>query len=275
MANDYCQQHGGSSVCLLERCYKRAVRGGMCSEHKTEVSFQAVTASELSTPSHSSDEDQRRPVGKSATTSTQRASKTEWRDSITSDDLTSKSCSELRAPTSGIARRFQMLEAASSRSPLPAKFVLEDRGENRRGDSSVAPGISALLNADDKFPSFSSYPQKIESAERYQHQEQKVYPLLPRIQALQNYSTGVASIEKSPRLPLKSELRIVVKEDPTRLKQRSNTGVCYQEGEDSAYSDEPTTRKLYVHSYYYRKNDGALPCSTTPSHRYGWGRRYT
>ncbi|KAG7381089.1 hypothetical protein PHYPSEUDO_006464 [Phytophthora pseudosyringae] len=294
MANDYCQQHGGSSVCLLEYCYKRAVRGGMCSEHKAEASLQAVTASGLSTPSQSSDEDRDHRVGKPTTdTSTHRAPRPHWRSNWNAEELTRKSSPEPPAPNSYVSRHVQMYGDISTRPPSPVGSGPQQRNEIRRVDSTIAPGFSALLNANDEFPSLSSYNNKIEaSTERYvrrqhqlRHQEHKVFPLLPSIQALQNYRSGVSSIDKSLRmalvestvatLPSKSELRIMVTEDRGRLKRAPSTEIDHRGGKEAdGFSDEPTPRKIYVHSYYYQKNDGVLPCSTTPTRRHGWGRRH-
>ncbi|KAG6962600.1 hypothetical protein JG688_00008515 [Phytophthora aleatoria] len=266
MANDHCQQHGGSSICLLEHCYKRAVRGGMCSEHKAEASMQAVTANGLSA-SNQSDEDRDRRVDKST------AAKSQWRSRLTVDELTRKSSE----PNS-----YTQVYDISTRSPSPVRSA-PHRDEIRRADSPVVPGFSALLSVDDKFPLLlSSYAKQSESStgtyvrhqhQPYHHQKHKVYPLLPSIQALQNYRSRASIIDKSLHTsatfvdsvttPARSELRIVVTEDPDRLKRAPNTEIDCRRGEDC---------KLYVHSYYYQKNDGALPCSTPSTRRHAWGR---
>ncbi|CAH0492346.1 unnamed protein product [Peronospora farinosa] len=255
MANDYCQRHGGSSVCLLGRCYKRAVRGGMCTEHKAEASVQAVTTGRLSTPSQTLDDDQDHQIDRSAN---QYPLTTEWRRRTNSTDLTNNKCS----PGSGITPIYEKVSSPSS--PL-AKFAHEDEKDtNQREDSPLVPGFSALLSADGNFASFPRI--------RYPHQEQSVYPLLPSIRSLQTHRAGIAVLKNSLTSHTTPNLRIVVNHDNASLKWEPTTGSEPQERTDSCTnSDELAAHKLFVHSYYYRTNNGSFSCSTTPPHRHNWG----
>ncbi|GMF34449.1 unnamed protein product [Phytophthora lilii] len=307
MANDYCQQHGGSSVCLLPQCYRRAVRGGMCSEHKAEASLQAVSARGLSTPTQSSDSerDRRAPKDNSATLHSTQAkrqlsyttfdsSMPGWQSRMVSRQGSSELRSEFRTPTPHSTQRFQIGES-STRSPSPVRKTTLDSNELRRVDAPVAPGFSALLNANDQFPSFSTFTNKVDFTERYtrheqqqprfDHHEQKVYPVLPGIQALQNRSKTPCRDKLSSMIwsdvsvttskSSSAELRIVITGDTDKLKRISQGDNGHDNFDsDADYSAESPTGKFYVQSCYYRKNDGLLPCSTTPS-RHGWGRHHS
>ncbi|ETP42139.1 hypothetical protein F442_10942 [Phytophthora nicotianae P10297] len=255
MANDFCQHHGGSSVCLLDHCFKRAVRGGMCSEHKAEASMQLMNGSGLPGTTHS-DED--------------RVNKSQWRNKFQEGEASRKSSP---TPRTSNVRSYKDI---ATRSPSPVRSVRQHRDNFQRADSPKVPGFSALLNANDTFPSFaSSYTRKPDLSEpfvrRQHHQEHKVFPLLPSIQSLPNYHSRVSSVDKSPHTrfadsvatPVRPELRIVVTEDRDRSRQAPSTEIEYREEEDY---------KLYVHSYYYQRNEGALPFSTPSTRRHAWGR---
>ncbi|KAG1705691.1 hypothetical protein DVH05_003444 [Phytophthora capsici] len=252
MANDYCQQHGGSSVCHLEHCYKRAGRGGMCSEHKAEASLQAVSRG-LSTPSQSSDEDQDRSRTKRNDTNNYLASTSALRGTLSLETLASKASDELRASTLCTNRR----SSCTTRIP----------DEIQPKDTRVVPGLSALLNEDDTFPFFA---KKTDSRDRYvrhqhpRHQENQIYPVLPGIHVLQNYRStpsncGRSGATWSDSVATTKETGCQLKEDNNWVKQTPKDTQREQH-----HSDE---HKIYVHSYYYKGNDGPMPCCTALPHQ--------
>ncbi|KAJ8550441.1 hypothetical protein ON010_g10629 [Phytophthora cinnamomi] len=279
MPNDYCQQHGGSSVCVLENCYKRAVRGGMCSEHKTEASLQAITASGLTIPGRSSDEDRRRrPVRhkSGAAISTHQtvnpARTPEWQSRMNLCATTGSPSPESRVSATSIVSRFLRSEG-STRSPSPVRPPIRNLDELRQSDSPVAPGFSALLNADDRFPLFSADNKTLTHTQRYTrpprlqlsqqqqqhehqvHREHKVYPLLPGIHSLQNcrHETSSCGGRSSRTWSESSMLVLKASNSETVATHKVRSADFGEERVDpDEYAEEAPSEKQHVNSYYHR-----------------------
>uniref|UniRef100_A0AAV1TKY9 Uncharacterized protein n=1 Tax=Peronospora matthiolae TaxID=2874970 RepID=A0AAV1TKY9_9STRA len=237
MANDCCQRHGGSSVCLQGRCYKRAVRGGMCTEYKVKASLQAERACEVPIFPAKDPEYQ---VDKSPCRS---SLSTIWQDNtINTTALCSHSYSECRYPTSRIAQHFGQHENTMQLA------MAEHEDQCRYWQEATHATVDS-----------TSSPTR-----QYHHSPGlKVHPVLPSFRSLLNYRTCALAIRTNDNVTT-SEARREVDDGPLRLMSTTSTGFEHQDRNNSYTTvNARTTCKHNVHSRFYKQNDTSSLRSAT------------